>query len=194
MLAAPAAGSSHRRAPPHRAGTANWDNGSIDGLVSRIAEIAPISFWKRDPDACQGGDRRGRARRHRVTLWSRARGPGVMDSSPQRIGAGHRTPDREQRHLATPPGPLCSRSQPRSPGSPCGGRARAMAGGSSPPTRCAGWTGAPSPCRRYAGPLLDGRGAVLAGTSVKLVGLLLLWTLAVADAPHRSPDGVGQAA
>jgi hypothetical protein len=161
-------------------GTANWDNGSIDGLVSRIAQLAPNLFGGATQTVAKAVIAAAAVIVIGITLW-RAR-PGVADEAwTLRLSVAALMTSTLivssvtwQHHLVTLLLPIAT--------------SIAWITARRPGARYGWWLFA-----AYAMCWVDRRAfplptdlqvhspsqaaLVLAGTSVKLVGLLLLWTL-----------------
>jgi len=177
-------------------GTANWDNGSIDGLVSRIAELAPNLFGNATQTVAKVMIAAAAIAVIGVTLWFARHGRGVAPREP-RFSAMRAFETSEtwtlrlsvsalitallivssvtwQHHLVTLLLPLAT--------------AIAWITVRRPGPRYGWWLFAayamcwmdrrafPLPADMQVRSWTDAA-LVLAGTSVKLVGLLLLWTL-----------------
>jgi hypothetical protein len=177
-------------------GTANWDNGSIDGLVSRIAEIAPNLFGGATQTVAKVVIAAAAITVIGITLWS-ARNGG-QEAWTLRLSVSALITSllivssvTWQHHLVTLLLPLAT--------------AIAWITVRRPGARYGWWLFAayamcwldrrafPLPADMQVHSLTDAA-LVLAGTSVKLVGLLLLWTLLLqmlrleALASLRRPD------
>lgn len=162
-------------------GTANWDNGSIDGLVSRIVELAPNLFGGATQTVAKAVIAGAAIALIGVTLWLVGRGATPDQSWTLRLGVSALVTAllivssvTWQHHLVTLLLPLTT--------------GIAWITARRPGARYGWWLFA-----AYAMCWIDRRAfplptdlqvhswtdaaLVLAGTSVKLVGLLLLWTL-----------------
>ncbi len=160
-------------------GTANWDNGSIDGLVSRIAELAPNLFGSATQTVAKVGIGAAAVAVIGVTLWVARRGGNEAWSLRLSVSALVTallivSSVTWQHHLVTLLLPLATSIAwitVRRPGARYGWwllAAYAMC-----------WMDRrafPLPADMRVHSWSDAA-LVLAGTSVKLVGLLLLWTL-----------------
>jgi hypothetical protein len=161
-------------------GTANWDNGSIDGLVSRLAQLAPGLFGDATQTVAKGVIVAAAVIVIGVTLW-RAGQPGMAQAWALRLSVAALitallivSSVTWQHHLVTLLLPIAT--------------GIAWIAVRRPGARYGWWLFA-----AYAMCWMDRRAfplpadlqvhsstqaaLVLAGTSVKLVGLLLLWTL-----------------
>jgi hypothetical protein len=160
-------------------GTANWDNGSVDGLVSRIVELAPNLFGGATQTVAKAVIAAAAIVVIGVTLWQSRRGSSEAWSLRLSVSALITSllivsSVTWQHHLVTLLLPLAT--------------GIAWIGVRRPGARYGWWLfAAYAMCwvDRRAFPLpsdlqvhsWSDAALVLAGTSVKLVGLLLLWTL-----------------
>jgi hypothetical protein len=168
-------------------GTANWDNGSIDGLVSRIVQLSPDLFGGATQTIARGVIAAAAVVVIGVTIWFARRGPNA--SWTLRLSVAALTTSllivssvTWQHHLVTLLLPIAT--------------ALAWITVRRPGARYGWWLFA-----AYAMCWLDRRAfplpadlqvhsaaqaaLMLAGTSVKLLGLLLLWTLLLRMLQHE---------
>jgi hypothetical protein len=169
-------------------GTANWDNGSIDGLVSRIVVLAPHLLGGTTESVAKVVIALAAVTVIGVTIWLAGRA-GTHDSWTLRLSAAALMTSlliassvTWQHHLVTLLLPMATSLAwitQRRPGARYGWALAAAY------VMCwADRRAFPLPADLQVHSAAQGA-MVLAGTSVKLVGLLLLWTLLLAMLRHE---------